>query len=251
MYAIKQNILCVLNAATQEQIIVYAGNAHVVAIYRSLVVAVCLFTPDHFMDCSSLRAVNELRSATKNTKLYKLYNNPTTQLFRACGTLTDSSAHSRIAFYENSTKVDRLIWHWISLHFGHTGKVVCRWGSLCVPYWQDGLQLTGISLHRYTLKHLHVKIKAIYYMYVQNFSCWQRLMPTPVDARSKAWVCGRSLAGIVGSKQPGHACLSLVSVVCCQVEVCSVVCCQVEVSARNWSLAQRSPTDCVASLYVI
>lgn len=39
-----------LYAATQEQIIVYAGNAHVIAIYHTLVVAVCLFTPDHFKD---------------------------------------------------------------------------------------------------------------------------------------------------------------------------------------------------------
>jgi hypothetical protein len=33
--------------------------------------------------------------------------------------------------------------------------------------------------------------------------------------------------------------------------VVSVVCCQVEVSAKDWSLAQRSPTDCGASLCVI
>jgi hypothetical protein len=29
-----------------------------------------------------------------------------------------------------------------------------------------------------------------------------------------------------------------------------VVCCQVEVSATSWSLVQRSPTDCGASLCV-
>jgi len=28
------------------------------------------------------------------------------------------------------------------------------------------------------------------------------------------------------------------------LSVVSVVCCQVEVSATSWSLAQRSPTDC-------
>ena len=39
----------------------------------------------------------------------------------------------------------------------------------------------------------------------------------------------------------GHGCLSVVKVVCCQVEV----------SATSWSLVQRSPTDCVASLCVI
>jgi len=40
---------------------------------------------------------------------------------------------------------------------------------------------------------------------------------------------------------PGHGCLSVVSVVCSQVEV----------SATNWSLVQRSPTDYGASLCVI
>jgi len=38
-----------------------------------------------------------------------------------------------------------------------------------------------------------------------------------------------------------HGCLSVVSVVCCKVEV----------SAKDWSLVQRSPTDCGASLCVI
>jgi hypothetical protein len=35
------------------------------------------------------------------------------------------------------------------------------------------------------------------------------------------------------------------------LSVVSVVCCQIEVSATNWSLVQRSPTDCGASLCVI
>jgi hypothetical protein len=59
-----------------------------------------------------------------------------------------------------------------------------------------------------------------------------------VAARSKAWVFGRSLTRIVGSNPTvGHGCLSVVSVVCCQVEV----------SATSWSLVQRSPTDCGVS----
>jgi hypothetical protein len=32
------------------------------------------------------------------------------------------------------------------------------------------------------------------------------------------------------------------------LSVVSVVCCQIEVSATNWSLVQRSPTDCGVSL---
>jgi len=39
----------------------------------------------------------------------------------------------------------------------------------------------------------------------------------------------------------GHRCLSVVSVVCCQVEI----------SATSWSLVQRSSTDCGVSLCVI
>jgi hypothetical protein len=56
-----------------------------------------------------------------------------------------------------------------------------------------------------------------------------------VAARSKAWVFGRSLAGIVGSNSAGgrRGCLFLVSAVCCQVEV-----------TLDCSLVQRSPTDC-------
>ena len=62
-------------------------------------------------------------------------------------------------------------------------------------------------------------------------------------ARSKAWLCGRSPAGIAGSNSigVGHGCLSVVNVVCCQVEV----------PVLDRSLIQRSPTDCGASLCVI
>ena len=56
-------------------------------------------------------------------------------------------------------------------------------------------------------------------------------------ARSKAWAPGRSLAGIVGSNPTGGIAVSLVSVVCCQVEV----------SATGPSLIQRSPTECDVS----
>jgi hypothetical protein len=81
---------------------------------------------------------------------------------------------------------------------------------------------------------------------------------------SRRAACGRSPADILGSNSTGgmdicllwgplafwhlgfeshrgHGYLSVVSVVCCQVEV----------SAKRWSLVQRSPTDCAASLCVI
>ena len=41
----------------------------------------------------------------------------------------------------------------------------------------------------------------------------------PVAARSKAWVCGRSLVDIVGLNPAGNGCFSVVSVAYCLVEV--------------------------------
>jgi hypothetical protein len=55
-------------------------------------------------------------------------------------------------------------------------------------------------------------------------------------ARSKACVCGRSLAGIAGSNAAGYreVCPSLMGVVYCQVES----------SGTGRSRLQRSPTEC-------
>jgi hypothetical protein len=54
----------------------------------------------------------------------------------------------------------------------------------------------------------------------------------------KAWAFGRALAGIVGSN-PTEG-----------MEWVSVVGCQVEVSATEWSLVQRSSTECGVSKWV-
>jgi len=54
------------------------------------------------------------------------------------------------------------------------------------------------------------------------------VIPIPLAARSNVWVCGRSLAGIVGSN-PARG---------------MNVCCQSEVSTTNWSIFQQSSTDC-------
>ena len=61
-------------------------------------------------------------------------------------------------------------------------------------------------------------------------------------ARSKAWFCGRLLAGIVGLNPAGwHGYLSVVIVMCCLVEA----------SATSLLLIQRSTTECRTSLRVI
>ena len=63
-------------------------------------------------------------------------------------------------------------------------------------------------------------------------------MSIPVTVQSKALVCGRSPAGIVGSNLAGRGGGILI-----------VVCCQVEISAKCLSLVQRIPTECVVSEY--
>ena len=53
-------------------------------------------------------------------------------------------------------------------------------------------------------------------------------------ARSKAWFCCRSLAGVAGSNPSGGM----------SVPVGSIVCYQVDVSATGLSLVQRRRTEC-------
>ena len=54
-----------------------------------------------------------------------------------------------------------------------------------------------------------------------------------VAALSKAWVCARMSAGIAGSNHYGVI-----------MSVVSVVCCQLQVFAKGRSLVQRSPVEC-------
>jgi len=73
-------------------------------------------------------------------------------------------------------------------------------------------------------------------MHSKSSSCILQ-SPIQVTVRSKAGVCGSSLAGIVGSNPTGrHGCLSVVSVLCCKVEVCV-----------GLIIVQRSPTKCSVS----
>jgi len=59
------------------------------------------------------------------------------------------------------------------------------------------------------------------------------ILPIPVAVLFKMWVCGRSLAGIMGLNS-GRG-----------MDVCLLfwVCCEVVVSASGSSLIQRSPTE--------
>ena len=81
-----------------------------------------------------------------------------------------------------------------------------------------------------------------------EFIQWKKMWSSNAVQSRCQWSCGlrrRSVAlrllGCGFESHRGHGCLC----------VGSVVCCQVEVSATSWSLVQRSPTDCGASLCVI
>jgi hypothetical protein len=102
-----------------------------------------------------------------------------------------------------------------------TGKSLLL--SCCVCHCKQGV----------TYRKMWLTCGLRHFLYVVTFY----VFADPVAVLSKAEVCGRSLAGIVGSN-PARImdCLSVVSVVCCQVEV----------PASGWSLVQRSPTECAS-----
>jgi hypothetical protein len=49
---------------------------------------------------------------------------------------------------------------------------------------------------------------------VMKYPPLDRFLPVPMSARSKAWVCGRSFAGIVGSNLTGGLDVCLLLVLC-------------------------------------
>ena len=84
---------------------------------------------------------------------------------------------------------------------------------------------------------LNLKLPIPFYKYI--YLIVYKYLPIPVAARSKGWVYSHSIAGTAGSNSAGGQ---------GRLSVVSVVCCQVEVFATGWSLVQRSPTECDVSV---
>ena len=89
------------------------------------------------------------------------------------------------------------------------------------------------------VKHVEVQLFTLLKFYVfklKQFTVITKASPSgraveSVGLRPLAcWYCGFEY-------HRGHGCLSVMSVVCCQVEV----------SATGWSLLQRNPTECSVS----
>jgi hypothetical protein len=72
-----------------------------------------------------------------------------------------------------------------------------------------------IMLQNYVTNISLIQHRLQIHFYTEQYKC-----PIPVAARSKAWVCGRSIAADCGfESRRGNGCLSFVGVVCCQIEV--------------------------------
>ena len=96
------------------------------------------------------------------------------------------------------------------------------------------LYLIYVCIHTHTYIYTNIYIYIYIYIYINDQFQWPRGLKR-----------GYSTARLVGLRvqipRRGRGCMSVVSVVCCQVEV----------SATIRSLVQRSPTDCGVSLCVI
>ena len=88
------------------------------------------------------------------------------------------------------------------------------------------------------IKYKDTFVRHILIKYMDNYLQHGTWFPIPVAIQSKVWVCGPSLCWDCGfESRRGHGYLSLVSVVCCHVEM----------SATGRSLVQRSATECGVS----
>ena len=102
-----------------------------------------------------------------------------------------------------------------------------------------------LHVSRVRVKSLTLRLLMLYiYVYIwSTYSwCFQITHNDTAQLVGLLWTSDQLACWDLGFKSHrGHGYLSVVSVVPCQVEV----------SATNWSLVQRSPTDCTASLCVI
>jgi hypothetical protein len=121
-------------------------------------------------------------------------------------------------------------------YIGKNGEVLLDRPKPTVACSANGKEeaLTNCSLKSLqNLFSLRYEMKFIYTHNVAGRSQW----PRGLKRRSAAARLLRLWVRI----PPGHGRLSVVNVVCCQVDV----------SAMSWLLVQRSPTDCGTSLCVI
>jgi hypothetical protein len=117
--------------------------------------------------------------------------------------------------------------------FPHTFQITI-W-NLTIQH-QGNINYAADKVVRHTVNKSRIGVST-----VEDILCICVITPIPVTDTSKVRVCGRSLAGIAGSKPAGeNECLSFVTFLCCHVEF----------SVTNQSLVERSPPDCGVSLCV-
>ena len=121
-------------------------------------------------------------------------------------------------------------------HYATPGPSFLSFPFVCI--WKNGQRgARGISKRRSFIETLcHLFEQAAEYIitgkWVSNIQSCRSQWPRGLRRRFRplaCWECGFE-------SHRRHGCLSVVIVVCCQVQI----------SATSWSLVQRSPTDCGA-----
>ena len=145
---------------------------------------------------------------------------------------TGSGESPIMDFCENGKVIADCLTGWVIVNVWNTCTMnLGKW-----PIWMQSKWLTSHSNHHHPSTTQSTQC-------VGKFARWLTRRPVSKSGPKILYgnvslqiadPSGRSLAGIAGSNR-GHGCLSLASVVCCQVEV----------SATSRSFVQRSPTDCV------
>ena len=132
-------------------------------------------------------------------------------------------------------------------NFCVTGTVYCIIHRIIQHHTQDSsfsrFKSIGVCCYD-SLNPLNAELNTICYLLAllaHNFLHVSRIRVKSLTLRLlTSYIYGAPILDVSRSHR-GHGYLSVVSVVCCQVEV----------SATSWSLVQRSPTECGASLCVI
>jgi hypothetical protein len=142
---------------------------------------------------------------------------------------------------------DRGVTEGIDLWFkSHSDRYVCFYKlSWSLSYCDSPFRVCFFAFNRlsetgtFTVLRNHFLLHCAFHSGAENpvSGNTPTLRPTPVVARSKTWVCGRSLARTGGSHSAHAWMLYLVSVLCCQVEVCG----------SEWSFVKRNLTECGVS----
>ena len=120
-----------------------------------------------------------------------------------------------------------------------------------------------INTHRKVITYLYIALKKVFFLWSSDLDLYRTMNILGAEIRCNKFYSKAQSNYLWSAVSPRSQQVSGLWPLACwdlgfeshrgngYLSVVSVVCCQVEVSATSWSLVQRSPTDCAASLCVI